>query len=72
MRGWPGGWEVRLSDLPVDRLEYLVDVDGSLRLDASNPRRTGGPFGDHSWLALSGYREPAWLRMQGSRPSARR
>ena len=65
MRRVAGGWEVRLTDLAVDRLEYLVDVDGSLRVDASNPRRTGGPFGDHSWLPLSAYREPAWLRMQG-------
>src|SRR5205814_2860621 len=29
-----GGWEVRLTDLPVDRLEYLLDVDGVMRLDA--------------------------------------
>ena len=58
MRRVAGGWEVRLTDLPVDRLEYLLDVDGSLRLDASNPRRTGGPFGDHSWIPLPAYREP--------------
>jgi enterochelin esterase-like enzyme len=56
-----GGWEVRLADLPVDRLEYLLDVDGDLRPDPSNPRLTGGPFGDHSWVPLPAYREPAWL-----------
>lgn len=56
-----GGWEVRLSGLPVDRLEYLIDVDGTLRPDPSNPRLTGGPFGDHSWIPLPDYREPAWL-----------
>ena len=56
-----GGWEVRLTDLPVDRLEYLVDVDGELRPDPSNPRLTPGPFGDHSWIPLPAYREPAWL-----------
>ena len=61
MRRVSGGWEVRLTDLPVDRLEYLVDVDGSLRPDPGNPRRTGGPFGEHSWLPLPSYREPAWL-----------
>jgi enterochelin esterase-like enzyme len=65
MRRVPGGWEVRLTDLPVDRLEYLVDVDGSLRVDGSNPLRTGGPFGDHSWVPLSSYREPGWLGMPG-------
>lgn len=61
MRRVRGGWEVRLTDLPVDRLEYLLDVDGSLRVDPSNPRTAGGPFGDHSWLPLPAYREPAWL-----------
>jgi enterochelin esterase family protein len=61
----PGGWEVRLSDLPVDRLEYLLDVDGHLRTDPSNPRLTGGPFGDHSWIPLPAYREPAWLGLEG-------
>jgi enterochelin esterase family protein len=61
MRRVLGGWEVRLSDLPVDRLEYLLDVDGDLRVDEPNPRRTGGPFGDHSWIPLPAYREPEWL-----------
>jgi enterochelin esterase family protein len=56
-----GGWEVRLTDLPVDRLEYLVDVDGELRPDPGNPHVVPGPFGDHSWVALPGYQEPAWL-----------
>ena len=59
-----GGWEVRLSDLPVDRLEYLVDVDGSLRPDPGNPHVVPGPFGDHSWVALPGYRPPAWLDLE--------
>ncbi len=61
MRRVTGGWEARLSGLPVDRLEYLLDVDGELRVDTSNPRRTGGPFGDHSWVPLPAYREPEWL-----------
>jgi enterochelin esterase-like enzyme len=43
-----GGWEVRLS------------VDGDLRPDPSNPRVVPGPFGEHSWLPLSAYREPMW------------
>ena len=65
MRRVDGGWEVRLADLPVDRLEYLLDVDGHLCLDESNPRRTGGPFGDHSWVPLPAYREPGWLNQPG-------
>jgi enterochelin esterase family protein len=70
MRRVDGGWEVRLTDLPVDRLEYLLDVDGELCLDPSNPRRVSGPFGDHSWVPLPRYREPAWLdgeRLAGER-----
>jgi len=59
-----GGWEVRLTDLPVDRLEYLLDVDGSLLPDPGNPRVTGGPFGDHSWVPLPAYREPPWLDIE--------
>jgi enterochelin esterase-like enzyme len=58
-----GGWEVRLSHLPVDRLEYLIDVDGELRPDPGNPHVVPGPFGDHSWIALPGYREPEWLAL---------
>jgi enterochelin esterase family protein len=59
-----GGWEVRLADLPVDRLEYLIDVDGDMRTDPSNPRITAGPFGDHSWIPLPAYHEPAWLEVE--------
>jgi enterochelin esterase-like enzyme len=59
-----GGWEGRLKDLPVDRLEYLLDIDGDLRPDPSNPRLTPGPFGDHSWIPLPAYRAPAWLDLE--------
>jgi enterochelin esterase family protein len=59
-----GGWEVRLTGLPVDRLEYLLDVDGQMRPDPSNPRVVPGPFGEHSWVALPGYREPEWLTLE--------
>jgi enterochelin esterase family protein len=64
MRQVDGGWEFRLTGLPVDRLEYLLDVDGDLRPDPSNPRHTSGPFGDHSWIPLPAYREPAWLDVE--------
>jgi len=65
MRRVDGGWEARLTDLPVDRLEYLLDVDGDLRPDPSNPRTTDGPFGHHSWIPLPAYREPHWLGRPG-------
>jgi enterochelin esterase family protein len=64
MREISGGWEVRLIDLPVDRLEYLIDVDGDMRTDSSNHRVTPGPFGDHSWIPLPSYREPGWLTVE--------
>lgn len=65
MRKVTGGWQARLTDLPVDRLEYLLDISGELRPDPSNPRTTGGPFGDHSWIPLPAYREPSWLGQPG-------
>ncbi len=38
-----GGWEVWLTDLPVDRLEYLLDVDGELRTRPGQPARRTRP-----------------------------
>ncbi len=58
-----GGWEVRLTP-PVDRFEYLLDVAGDLLPDPGNPQVVPGPFGDHSWLGLSGYRPPDWLALE--------
>ncbi|HEX6150766.1 alpha/beta hydrolase [Nocardioides sp.] len=55
------GWELRLTDLPVDRLEYLLDVDGDHRLDPTNPQTVDGAFGEHSWVGLRSYAPPAWL-----------
>ena len=55
------GWELRLADLPVDRLEYLVEVDGETHPDPTHDRTVPGPFGPHSWLPLPGYAEPDWL-----------
>jgi enterochelin esterase-like enzyme len=56
-----GGWELRIPDLPVDRLEYLFDVDGGHRLDPTNPQTVDGAFGEHSWVGLPAYAPPAWL-----------
>ena len=55
------GWELRVTDLPVDRLEYLLDVDGGHRLDPTNPQTVDGVFGEHSWVGLPSYAPPAWL-----------
>jgi enterochelin esterase family protein len=55
------GWELRLPGLPVDRLEYLLDVDGRQQLDPTNPQTVNGAFGEHSWVALPSYAPPGWL-----------
>jgi enterochelin esterase family protein len=56
------GWELRLPRPSVHRMEYLFDIaDLGMRTDPTNPRLVGGAFGEHSWLPLPGYVEPAWL-----------
>jgi enterochelin esterase-like enzyme len=55
------GWELRLPRPSVRRMEYLFDIaDLGMRTDPTNPRVVGGAFGEHSWLPLPGYVEPAW------------
>jgi enterochelin esterase-like enzyme len=61
-----GGWELRLAVPDLDCLEYLFDVDGTLVPDPGNPDRVEGAFGPHSWLAMPGYRSPAWLELDGA------
>lgn len=56
-----GVWRARLSRPPVDRLEYLLAIDGGLQPDPTNPQRAPGPFGDKSVLEWPEYRAPAWL-----------
>lgn len=56
------GWELRLPRPSVWRMEYLFDIaDLGMRTDPTNPRVVGGAFGDHSWLPMPGYVEPAWI-----------
>lgn len=60
----PGGWEVAIDRPDLDCLEYLLDLDGELVPDPGNPDRIDGAFAPHSWLALPGYAEPAWLALE--------
>lgn len=59
------GWQLTFPVPPVGRLEYLLElVHGdhtALVVDPANPRRVAGVYGDHSWLPMPGYHEPAWL-----------
>ncbi|MFF1817167.1 alpha/beta hydrolase [Kribbella sp. NPDC058245] len=59
------GWELRLARPSVHRMEYLFDIaDEGMRTDPTNPRVVGGAFGEHSWLPLPGYVEPAWVSVE--------
>ncbi len=64
-----GGWAFELpiggqAAVAIDRIEYLLDVDGEMVLDPGNPLVVPGAFGDHSWLPLRGYSPPAWLDVE--------
>ena len=61
-----GSWRLRFPPPPVDRLEYLLEVqytNGRTRQlpDPENPLQADGPFGAKSVLELPGYEPPAWL-----------
>jgi enterochelin esterase family protein len=56
-----GAWRLRFPRPDVDRLEYLLGLDGSFVPDPANPRRARGPFGEKSVIEWPGYRPPAWL-----------
>jgi enterochelin esterase-like enzyme len=56
-----GVWRLRFPRPPLNRLEYLVGVDGNWQPDPTNPLRAGGPFGDKSVIEWPEYEAPAWL-----------
>jgi len=56
-----GGWELEFARPVVDRMEYLIDVDGHAAPDADNPLRAPGTFGEKSVIEFPGYSAPAWL-----------
>jgi enterochelin esterase-like enzyme len=59
---WSDGvWRLVFPRPPLDRLEYLVGVDGAWVPDPSNPLRAAGPFGDKSVIEWPEYTPPAWL-----------
>jgi enterochelin esterase family protein len=57
----PGGWRLELPRPDADRMEYLVEIDGTLGPDPTNPRRAPGPFGDKSVVEWPEYEPPAWI-----------
>ena len=58
-------WELGLDDVPVDRLEYVLEIvhvdDTVERVCAPGAPTVGQPFGDKSVLVLDSYRAPAWI-----------
>ena len=58
-------WELRLDRPPVDRLEYLLELehrDGRVERvpDPNNPLRAPGAFGEKSALEYPEYEPPRW------------
>jgi enterochelin esterase family protein len=56
-----GAWRLTFERPEVDRLEYLLRVDGEYTPDLANPLRATGPFGDKSVVEWPEYEAPAWL-----------
>jgi enterochelin esterase family protein len=62
------GWELVIDQIPVNRMEYLLELrhrDGGTEsvLDPGNPRQAAGAFGPKSVLEFPGYTPPRWLGM---------
>ena len=59
-------WQLRLERAPVDRLEYVLELehrDGRLERvpDPGNPLRAPGAFGEKSVLEYPEYESPTWV-----------
>jgi len=61
LRWEAGAWRLEFPRPDADRLEYLFDADGRYLIDASNPLRAAGPFGDKSVIEWPDYEPPAWV-----------
>jgi enterochelin esterase family protein len=60
------GWQLELEPPPVDRLEYLLELeyrDGRVERipDPGNPLRAPGAFGEKSVIEYPEYEAPAWV-----------
>ncbi len=68
-----GGFELELPRPPVDRLEYLLAVEGrdgdtQVTPDPANPLQADGPFGPKSVVEFPEYAPPGWLADEESAP----
>jgi enterochelin esterase family protein len=59
---WRGGaWHLDFERADVNRMEYLLGIDGRFLPDPANPLHARGPFGDKSVVEWPEYEAPAWL-----------
>jgi enterochelin esterase family protein len=56
-----GSWRLDFPRREVDRMEYLLGIDGAFQPDPGNPLRAPGPFGEKSVVEWPEYEPPAWL-----------
>jgi enterochelin esterase family protein len=56
-----GSWRLDFPRCEVDRMEYLLGIDGAFQPDPGNPLRAPGPFGEKSVVEWPEYEPPAWL-----------
>jgi len=56
-----GMWRLDFSRADVDRMEYMLGIDGRYLPDPANPRHARGPFGDKSVIEWPEYEAPGWL-----------
>ncbi len=56
-----GAWRLSFERPEVDRLEYLIGVDGDFVPDPANPLKADGPFGAKSVVEWPEYEPPAWV-----------
>jgi len=69
-------WVLRVPRPEVDRMEYSFELQHAAGgsewvVDAGNPLRVGGAFGDKSVLLMPEYQAPAWTRAEPPRGSLR-
>jgi enterochelin esterase-like enzyme len=56
-----GSWRLEFQRPDVDRMEYLLGIDGRFLPDPASPLRARGPFGDKSVVEWPEYSSPAWV-----------
>jgi enterochelin esterase-like enzyme len=56
-----GAWRLTFERPEIDRMEYLLGIDGDYVVDPANPLQAGGPFGGKSVIEWPEYEPPPWL-----------